>query len=90
MSEIKDVLHSFVQASCGKAMPHPDAVRCAYIRMSIQHFRGNLSKAGRAMGIPRRTLQRMLKKNPDRRKGEKEPCNGKCSACVAKRDIVQG
>jgi len=56
--------------------------------MSIQHFSGNLSKAGRAMGIPRRTLQRMLKKNPDRRKGEKEPCNGKCSACVAKRDIV--
>jgi hypothetical protein len=63
-------------------LPHPDAIRCAYVRASIEHFRGNLSKASRALGIPRRTLQRMLKKNPDRRHGDVEKCDGNCQACI--------
>jgi transcriptional regulator with AAA-type ATPase domain len=72
MHDIKPVLREFIHASCGTPMPHPDAVRCAYARLMVEHFKGNLSKACRAMGLHRRTLQRMLKKNPDRRIGRPE------------------
>jgi hypothetical protein len=82
MPDIKAPLREFICASCGEPMPHPDSVRCAYIRLAVEHFKGNLSRTSRAMGLHRRTLQRMLQKNPDRRVGKGQECRGDCVVCA--------
>lgn len=77
------LLANVVREACmtGTPMLHPDALRCAYIRTVVEHYGGNKSVAAKAMNLDRRSLQRMMLKNPDRRKGEVQPCKMVCHKC---------
>jgi ActR/RegA family two-component response regulator len=65
-------------ATCDEPLLHPDALRCLYVR-TLQDRHKNVSKVARLVGLPRRTVQRMLLKHPDQRTGQ--PCAKHCHEC---------
>jgi hypothetical protein len=81
--DLETALVDFLSGRCGKPLPHPDAVRDLYLRLVLERFSGNLTKSSRATGLHRRTIQRTLWKNRDRRHGDAEPCSG-CVFCTVR------
>lgn len=77
------VFEALLAKQCGKKLLHPNAIADIYVRVALKQSNGNVSRTARALGLERRTLQRMLYKNVDKRAGEQMRCPpGGCQLCV--------